>query len=178
MMRFSNEKIPNWREIPVYPLDRVLEVISLFILASIWIFYFLLRSKTPDMIPTHFDALGNPNGWSSSKMLYMLPTIATFIMILLSASAYFVKFVNVPVVINPKTSIVQFSLIARMMRWLTITIGFLFFIINMMQYTTVINVNSKSLSILLWIDMAILFIISIFYVIKINSIGKRASSQE
>ncbi|HTX58067.1 MAG TPA: DUF1648 domain-containing protein [Verrucomicrobiae bacterium] len=37
----------------------------------------------PDRIPTHFDALGQPNGWGPKASLLLLPGVGAFVLLLL-----------------------------------------------------------------------------------------------
>jgi len=66
-----------------YPLQLELIPLVLLILA----FYIVLSnySLLPDSIPFHFDAQGNPDDWNSKEMIFLLPSIAAVVFVLLTS---------------------------------------------------------------------------------------------
>jgi uncharacterized membrane protein len=73
-----------------------LELVSLFLL--ILAFYIALSnfSLLPDTIPTHFDAQGNPNDWSSKRAIFLSPIISAVIFILLTTISVLLAIVDNP----------------------------------------------------------------------------------
>ena len=66
-----------------YPLQLELIPLALLILA----FYIVLSNYSflPDTIPFHFDARGNPDDWNSKGTIFLLPTIAAVVFVLLTS---------------------------------------------------------------------------------------------
>ena len=85
-------------------MRKTLEVVGLGLLASLyWITYAALNGpeKLPDRIPTHFDISGQPNGWGSSELLWLLPMIGTCLYLLMTAlGAMRFRRVNLPVTVT------------------------------------------------------------------------------
>ncbi|HWE84790.1 MAG TPA: DUF1648 domain-containing protein [Terracidiphilus sp.] len=72
----------------------------------------------PARIPTHFDLAGNPNGWGTPGMLWLLPVIATVIVGLMSLVARYPRSFNYPVrvtpVTRPRLEAISLDMIARL----------------------------------------------------------------
>lgn len=77
-----------------YPPELELLPLLLLILA----FYIALSnySVLPDIIPTHFDAAGNPDDWGSKKLIFLSPAISAVIFILITASSVILAIVDNP----------------------------------------------------------------------------------
>lgn len=50
-------------KIPLSPLEKVLEIISLSGIGAIMINLYIGWSKVPERLPTHFGPSGYPDGW-------------------------------------------------------------------------------------------------------------------
>jgi uncharacterized membrane protein len=82
-------------------MRKMMEVVGLGMLAVLyWITYSALSGvdRLPDRIPTHFDIAGQPNGWGSPSILWLLPAVATGVYLLMTilASIRFRRY-NLPV---------------------------------------------------------------------------------
>jgi uncharacterized membrane protein len=82
-------------------MRKTMEVAGLGMLAALyWITYSALNGsdRLPDRIPTHFDISGQPNGWGSPGILWLLPAVATGVYLLMTilASIRFRRY-NLPV---------------------------------------------------------------------------------
>ena len=75
-----------------YPLQVELIPLVLLILA----FYIVLSnySLLPDSIPFHFDAQGNPDDWNSKETIFLLPSIAAVVFVLLTSFNVWVACTN------------------------------------------------------------------------------------
>jgi uncharacterized membrane protein len=73
-------------------MRRTLEAIGLGGLAVLfWITYSAFNGPNPlpDRIPTHFDAAGDPNGWGSPNMLWLLPVIGASLYLVITVISQF-----------------------------------------------------------------------------------------
>lgn len=82
-------------------MRKTMEAAGLAVLGILyWITYAALNGAQPlpDRIPTHFDISGNPNGWGSPQILWLLPALGTglYLLMTLLASIRFRSF-NLPV---------------------------------------------------------------------------------
>ncbi|MGD0911716.1 MAG: DUF1648 domain-containing protein [Terracidiphilus sp.] len=75
----------------------LLSLAALAALAFITINVFYGPHPLPSRIPTHFDALGNVNGWGSTQSLLFFPVFAAAMYLLLTAVSGFPAKFNYPV---------------------------------------------------------------------------------
>ncbi|WP_261510042.1 DUF1648 domain-containing protein [Chryseobacterium paludis] len=64
-------------------ISKCLLIVSIILLISIWVFTGMKYAGLPDIIPTHFDAQGNINGYDHKKMIWVAPSISTFVFLIL-----------------------------------------------------------------------------------------------
>jgi uncharacterized membrane protein len=84
----------------------------------------------PQRIPTHFNAMGEPNAWGSPSTLWLLPAVAAFVFLLISLVSLFPASFNFPV---RSTSVNRPRLVAltiRMMAWVKVELVCLFLYIQ------------------------------------------------
>jgi uncharacterized membrane protein len=67
------------------PTSKLLEAGAARGLAACWLIPLFFNSTLPNTIPTHFDAAGHPNGYSSRAGIWGLPVVVTFVYIILTA---------------------------------------------------------------------------------------------
>jgi hypothetical protein len=110
-------------------MRRNLEIVGLALLAILcWITFRALYgpSRLPDRIPTHFDLAGNPNGWGSPAMLWLLPVMAVVIYGLITVVSFFPSAFNYPVRVTPENRPRLQALSLQMVAWLKVELAFLF----------------------------------------------------
>lgn len=64
-------------------ISKALFISNIFLLISIWTFTGLKYGDLPEIIPTHFNVQGVADGYGHKKMIWILPSIATFISLIL-----------------------------------------------------------------------------------------------
>lgn len=102
-------------------MRRTLEAISLGALAlTVWITWQAFHGlhPLPAQIPTHFDALGNPNGWGPPSTLLLLPVIAAVIYLTITAISRFPVLFNYPVAVTEENRARLEALTLEMIAWL------------------------------------------------------------
>ena len=106
-----------------------LEIIGLAALAVIcWITATAYYGPThlPDKIPTHFNLVGNPDGWGSPATLLLLPIIAMFTYALITVVSFFPATFNYPVRVTPVNRARLQALSLQMVAWLKVDLACLF----------------------------------------------------
>lgn len=102
----------------------IFEMVALFLIVVMWVLAAWMYRHSPETIPTHFDAAGNPNDYGSRLTLFILAGIGTVLTVLLMVGAY------VPTgVINPPAKLenqTQYVLASRMVRVLALLLCLLF----------------------------------------------------
>ena len=66
-------------------IGKVLLIINIFLLISIWVFTGMKYGGLPEIIPTHFVVNGSADGFGHKKAIWFLPSIATFLFFILFA---------------------------------------------------------------------------------------------
>ena len=102
-------------------MRRILEPLALLLLLITWgVTVYAMAGPTPlpARIPTHFDAAGQPDGWGTPAMLWMMPAMATGIYLLMSLVARYPLSFNFPMRIHPSARRQLEGLALRMLSWI------------------------------------------------------------
>lgn len=110
---------------PVYAvptrMDTVLDLVNVFLMLMMWMACFRLYQIAPDIIPIHFNAKGQADGWGGKDMLFAIAIIGTVIgLFLLLSTRFSSHFYNYMVAVNKENIYVQHQLATRMNRILAI----------------------------------------------------------
>ena len=74
--------------------DKIMEVIALLILITLWIYVIYNYNSLPEIINTHFNAAGKVDGRGEKYYIFGLPGVATFIYTLLTLSNKYPQLIN------------------------------------------------------------------------------------
>ena len=74
--------------------DKVLEVIALLLLITLWIYVIYNYNSLPEIINTHFNAQGKPDGSGEKQYIFGLPGVATFLYILTTITNKYPQLIN------------------------------------------------------------------------------------
>ena len=114
MSRAARPDIP---QLPFSTSDKVLEVIAAVLLLSIWVNLLYNYAATPDSVPIHFNARGEPDGWGSRNGLFLLPMVSLVLYFALTlVSRLPSRYYNLPVNITEANGPMQFALARRLIR--------------------------------------------------------------
>ena len=111
-------------------LDKVLEVSSYILLIGYWMMIITSYADLPNKIPIHFNALGKVDHYSIKNSIFLLPMIGSFLTVIftfLSRNPSNAHFKLPPNAENPE---LQFRLMARMLRWVKLSILLVFILID------------------------------------------------
>ena len=104
------------------PFDLIIEIVSLIGVIVLVVLSVISYPRLPASIPTHFDAAGNANDYSSKSMIFLLPGIA----LVLYAGYIF----NYPVNITRENAFRMYRHATRMIRILNFLIVIMFLYLN------------------------------------------------
>jgi uncharacterized membrane protein len=82
--------------------------------------------RLPDRIPTHFNALGQPDGWGTPGMLWFMPILATILYLLMSLVARYPSAFHFPMRTLPSSRARLEQLALQMIAWLKVEVIGLF----------------------------------------------------
>ncbi|MGO9336946.1 MAG: DUF1648 domain-containing protein [Terracidiphilus sp.] len=114
-------------------MRKTLEAIGIAFLALLaWITWSALNGPNPlpQRIPTHFNAMGEPNAWGSPATLWLLPAVAAFVFLLISVVSMFPAAFNFPVRSTPMNRPRLVALTLQMMAWVKVELVSLFLYIQ------------------------------------------------
>ena len=121
--------LPNVRA-PRTIADKIMEVAAAILLVLIWVLAVIFYHKLPDIIPVHFNFLGEVDKWGNKGYIFLMAGIATLAMIGTGVSAYFpTRMTNFPIRLTEKNILPQVKLASHYLRILNILLGILFIII-------------------------------------------------
>lgn len=149
----------------LFKIDIILEVLGWFLLILLWIGFIYTFNQLPNIIPGHFDASGNIDGYTAKNSIIGLPIVATILFSILTIINYYPHLCNYPVKITIENAKFQYTLATRLLRILK---SFILILFGTIIYIIQLNVNgSKSTFefILIYIEIILLFIF-IFYFYK------------
>lgn len=101
----------------------IFEIVAALLLVVLWVLTVVLWQKSNPTIATHFDLTGTPDGFGSRNHMFVTAVAGTISTVLLLVSAYFPRFINLPVGIS---NIRQAATAVRMVRVLAVTVALLF----------------------------------------------------
>ena len=109
-----NEEMKN-QKIKVHRTTEgtIFEVAFLVLAVVVWVLIIMMMKNAPDVVATHFDASGRPNGYGSPWGLLFPCIITTVTGAGLLAGAYFPDKLNMPVKVSTPR---QYELVIRMTR--------------------------------------------------------------
>ena len=91
----------------------IFELAFLVLAVIVWLLIILMMKNAPDVVATHFDAGGRPNGYGSPWGLLFPCIITTVVGGCMLLGAYFPHTINVPVEVKTPR---QYELLIRMTR--------------------------------------------------------------
>jgi hypothetical protein len=146
------------------PIDYFLEYGALILLVAIWGFTIYHFNKLPDIIATHFDFNGNPDGFGSKYTIWLLPVILTLVYMLIYVLNRYPHKFNYLTKITEQNAYKQYKLASRMMRILLFNITILFAFIT---FKEIDGAYTKSSTLEWWFIPLLLgsMIIPTFYMI-------------
>lgn len=146
--------------------DRFIEAIGWAFLAILWVVTLSFYDKLPEIIPTHFDALGQPNQHGSKLSIMFLPVIGTLVFLGLTVLNMYPHIFNLPVKINESNAYRQYTNATRMLRIIKISITIVFSLVVYMIIVAAKEGAAKSNIWALPIILGIIIIPIIYFLIK------------
>jgi uncharacterized membrane protein len=97
----------------------IFEIVFLVLLIAVWVFIIQALKKAPDVVPTHFDAVGHATSYDSKYSILFVTIFTSIGGIIMLGSAYYPHTINIPVKVKTPR---QYLLAIRMMRVLSLVL--------------------------------------------------------
>ncbi len=139
-------------KMPFTKTQKLLEILSLIVMVSCIIYICTSWSTLPDTLPSHFNALGQPDDWSgkgtgqpddwSGKGTVLVGPIIAFALYALLTGCMFLplEWMNSPIEITPENKLYIHKVLRDMLSFLKLAIVLIF------SYITICTIELKPLS--------------------------------
>lgn len=114
-------------------LDIILEGSAFLMLSLTWLMVIIQYRGLPDVIPTHFNAVGEADNWGSKGFIFVLPMVALVLSVLMNKIADLPHLHNYSVKITEENAEEKYRKSARFLRttilWMNVVFFFLVILI-------------------------------------------------
>lgn len=148
--------------------DNFLEVIGGVLLLTYWVYACLHYANLPEIIPIHYNALGEADGYGSKNSLFLLPAITSVLFLGITILNKYPHKFNYLVDITEENALRNYTLATRLLRVMKVIITIIFFLITFM---TVRNAYGSSNGVGTWLlptILAIIVIPSIYFLVQLS----------
>lgn len=122
--------------------DKILEIIALLLLICLWIYVISNYNSLPDIINTHFNAQGKPDGSGEKQYIFGLPGVATFLYLLVTIASRYPHTFNYLDEITEENALEQYTKMTKLTRILKIILIGIF---GYSSWQTISNVDVSPL---------------------------------
>ncbi|HNX58672.1 MAG TPA: DUF1648 domain-containing protein [Spirochaetota bacterium] len=109
--------------IPANRGNRILEGTALLLLISLWTIALISFRTLPDSIPVHFSLKGIPDRFGDRSSIFILPAIATAIVVTLQILIRFPHTFSYPKKVDEHNAEEMYSIATRLIRWMQFGAG-------------------------------------------------------
>lgn len=156
-------------------IDVVLDAILLaFVLAVIIVPLYYLN-VLPDKIPLHFNMSGEADNYGAKYSILIVSGVAVFLAIGLWWLRRFPHIMNFPVTINNANAPGQYRLVISFLNVVNILTTSIFLIVILLIVESAVGSETIIYNVLLYINIALIFVSMIIYFIKAGKINKKKS---
>ena len=157
---------------PITKSDRLLELIAAAMAVSLLILTGILYSKSPDIVPSHFNAEMEVDAWSGKGVYWVLAVTMLVGMAVCASAAYNRKLVNLPIRLKQEVFYRQIGLIGRMCRIMTISFGLIWLSVLLAMSAGFIGLPEDAAVVLIPVSVILMLGVVLFYTLKIWWIGR------
>jgi uncharacterized membrane protein len=146
--------------------DLILEIICWLTLIGVWLMTLFNYSNLPNIIPIHFNATGQVDGYGSKVAIIILPIIATFLFFGMTILNKFPHIFNYATNITPDNALQYYTAALRLMRYLKFIIVLIFALI-LFQTLRIVTGKSEGLgTYFLPMILSLIFLPPLLFILK------------
>jgi uncharacterized membrane protein len=147
-------------------LDYMMEIAGWFVLAAALFITVYFYPKLPDIIPSHFNAAGEADGWSGKGTIWISPAIAIILFMGIRILTNYPHQLNYITPITEENAEYQYRLAARLLRSLNLIIAGMFFFIQWSIVRGALGKGEGSGAWFLPVFISLMVFIVVFYLVK------------
>ena len=145
-----------------------LEIIGLLLMLGMILFICIKWSQIPDLVPGHYNAMGEIDRWGSKIEIIILPLISIFIYAMLTGFSFFPETWNIPVKISDFNKETIYKCTRSFLIFMKVEVVGMFF------YITYFTVTTQPLpSYFLPVQLLVIFGTLIYFIILISKTEKK-----
>lgn len=149
-------------------LQVILELLGILAILGMIIFVGIRYADLPDLIPGHFNSLGEIDRWGSKSEIFVIPIVAILLYMGISAISFFPGAWNIPIQVTAQNQDLVFQCIRSMILFTKLEMLGIFICI-----TYYISYSKPLPAIFTPVTLIVLFTTILFFIIRLISIGKR-----
>jgi len=142
--------------------DLIIEIVGIVAVLSLWILVMVSYSELPEIIPIHYNGLGQADNFGAKTKIFELPVIATVLYAGMTILSRFPRIFNYPVRITEKNASLQYRNMSRMIRCLRLSLVLVFGHGVLQTVRNVENLGIWSMP----FTLAVIFIPTIYFLVK------------
>jgi uncharacterized membrane protein len=127
--------------------DKIFEIFGWLLIIVIWGLTITNYSNLPETIPTHYNGVGQADGFGGKVTILILPFIATILFIGLTVLNKFPHVFNYPTNITQDNAFIQYTNATRLIRYLKLIIVFIF---GLIVFKTIQYANGEADGLGIW----------------------------
>ena len=153
-------------KLPLTLFDTIIEVTSYLALVAFWVMTIFAFSTLPESIPTHYNGLGEVDGYGPKATIFFLPVLGTVLFAFLTYIVKKPETFNYTVEITEENALAQYTNATKLLRFMKLALLILFIVID---YKTIATSNGASDGLGKWFlpfTIALIFVPVVFSVYR------------
>ncbi|HCQ13394.1 DUF1648 domain-containing protein [Flavobacterium sp.] len=146
--------------------DTIIEVTSYLALVAFWVMTIFAFTTLPESIPTHYNGLGEVDGYGPKATIFFLPVLGTVLFAFLTYIVKKPETFNYTVEITEENALAQYTNSTKLLRFMKLALLILFIVID---YKTIATSNGASDGLGKWFlpfTIALIFVPVVFSVYR------------
>ena len=153
-------------KLPLTLFDTIIEVTSCLALVAFWVMTIFAFTTLPESIPTHYNGMGEVDGYGPKATIFFLPVLGTVLFAFLTYIIKKPETFNYTVEITEENALAQYTNATKLLRFMKLALLILFIVID---YKTIATSNGASDGLGKWFlpfTIALIFVPVVFSVYR------------
>ena len=148
------------------PVDKTAEIVGWVTIVVVWVMTMTNYQNLPDIIPIHYNATGNADGFGGKITILFLPLISTILYIGMTIINRFPHVFNYPTAITNENALKQYTTATRLIRYLKLIMLVIF---GLLTLKTIQHANEQDQGLGIWFlpfTLSLMVIPLIYFALK------------